>query len=106
MSERDGFDSFLIGFIIGGIAGAIVALLLAPSLEQRPSAWSKKDPLNCVRQPASVLTVSPNRSANMAKKCILNSTRAFQKSLNPTARAVGDQRSKSSKDLRMSCRHG
>lgn len=30
MSERDGFDSFLIGFIIGGIAGAIVALLLAP----------------------------------------------------------------------------
>jgi len=30
MSERDNFGSFLSGFIIGGLAGAITALLLTP----------------------------------------------------------------------------
>lgn len=30
MSERDDFGAFLIGFIVGGVAGAVAALLLAP----------------------------------------------------------------------------
>ncbi len=30
MSERDDFGAFLIGFIVGGLTGAVTALLLAP----------------------------------------------------------------------------
>ena len=30
MAEKDGFGSFLVGFLVGGIAGAVVALLYAP----------------------------------------------------------------------------
>jgi len=30
MSERDEFGAFLIGFVVGGVTGAIAALLLAP----------------------------------------------------------------------------
>ena len=30
MSDRDDFGAFLIGFIVGGVAGAVAALLLAP----------------------------------------------------------------------------
>ena len=30
MSDRDDFGSFLIGFVVGGVAGAVAALLLAP----------------------------------------------------------------------------
>lgn len=30
MSERDDFGTFLLGFIIGGLTGAVVALMLAP----------------------------------------------------------------------------
>lgn len=30
MSDRDDFGAFLIGFIVGGVAGAVTALLLAP----------------------------------------------------------------------------
>jgi gas vesicle protein len=31
MAEKDGFGSFLIGFLVGGLAGAVVALLYAPA---------------------------------------------------------------------------
>jgi gas vesicle protein len=30
MSDNDGFGMFLIGFLVGGVAGAVAALLLAP----------------------------------------------------------------------------
>jgi|WetSurMetagenome_2_1015567.scaffolds.fasta_scaffold409899_2 gas vesicle protein len=30
MSDHDDFGAFLIGFIVGGVAGAVAALLLAP----------------------------------------------------------------------------
>lgn len=30
MSDRDDFGSFLIGFTVGGLAGAVIALLFAP----------------------------------------------------------------------------
>jgi gas vesicle protein len=30
MSDNDGFGMFLIGFVVGGVAGAVAALLLAP----------------------------------------------------------------------------
>jgi len=30
MSDRDDFGTFLLGFIIGGLTGAVVALMLAP----------------------------------------------------------------------------
>ncbi len=31
MSEKDNFGSFLVGVLVGGIAGAVVALLYAPA---------------------------------------------------------------------------
>jgi gas vesicle protein len=30
MSDRDEFGAFLVGFVVGGLAGAVVALLFAP----------------------------------------------------------------------------
>ncbi len=30
MSDRDEFGAFLVGFLVGGVAGAVTALLLAP----------------------------------------------------------------------------
>lgn len=31
MAEKDNFGSFLLGFLVGGLAGAVVALLYAPA---------------------------------------------------------------------------
>ena len=30
MSDRDEFGAFLVGFVVGGLTGAVVALLFAP----------------------------------------------------------------------------
>jgi len=38
MSERDEFGSFLVGFIVGGLSGAIVALLMAPQTGEETRA--------------------------------------------------------------------
>ena len=41
MSDRDDFGSFLAGFIVGGVAGAIVALLFAPQSGEETRALIK-----------------------------------------------------------------
>jgi gas vesicle protein len=41
MSERDDFGAFLIGFIIGGLTGAAVSLLLAPQSGEETRAMIK-----------------------------------------------------------------
>ncbi len=47
MAERDSFSSFLIGFIAGGIAGAIATVLYAPKTghETRAALKEKKEAL-------------------------------------------------------------
>ena len=57
MSDRDDFGMFLVGFVVGGVAGAVAALLLAPqsgeetrtlikdkSIELRDMAAEQADP--------------------------------------------------------------
>ena len=41
MSERDEFGAFLVGFIVGGLSGAIVALLFAPQSGEETRAYIK-----------------------------------------------------------------
>ncbi len=47
MSERDEFGAFLVGFVIGGLSGAIVSLLFAPQSGEETRASSKISQLNC-----------------------------------------------------------
>ena len=38
MSDRDEFGAFLVGFIVGGLSGAVVALLFAPQAGEETRA--------------------------------------------------------------------
>jgi len=38
MSDRDEFGAFLVGFIVGGLSGAVVALLFAPQTGEETRA--------------------------------------------------------------------
>ncbi len=42
MSDRDDFGAFLIGFVVGGLTGAVVALLLAPQSGEETRALLKE----------------------------------------------------------------
>jgi gas vesicle protein len=41
MSERDEFGAFLVGFVVGGLTGAVVALLFAPQSGEETRALIK-----------------------------------------------------------------
>jgi gas vesicle protein len=41
MSDRDEFGAFLVGFIVGGLTGAVVALLFAPQTGEETRALIK-----------------------------------------------------------------
>jgi gas vesicle protein len=41
MSDHDDFGAFLIGFVVGGVAGAVAALLLAPQSGEETRALLK-----------------------------------------------------------------
>ena len=41
MSDRDEFGAFLVGFVVGGLAGAVVALLFAPQSGEETRAMIK-----------------------------------------------------------------
>ncbi|GAB4504566.1 MAG: YtxH domain-containing protein [Anaerolineales bacterium] len=42
MSDRDEFGAFLVGFIVGGLTGAVVALLFAPQSGEESRALIKE----------------------------------------------------------------
>ena len=41
MSDRDEFGAFLVGFLVGGLSGAVVALLFAPQSGEETRALIK-----------------------------------------------------------------
>lgn len=42
MSDRDDFGAFLIGFVVGGLTGAVVALLFAPQSGEETRTYIKE----------------------------------------------------------------
>jgi gas vesicle protein len=60
MSDNDGFGAFLMGFIIGGVAGAVAALLLAPQ--------SGEDTRNMIRDKGIELRDKAAEQADMIAK--------------------------------------
>jgi gas vesicle protein len=48
MAERDNFGTFLIGFVVGGLTGAVVALLYAPQSGEKTRAVIKEKAIELV----------------------------------------------------------
>jgi gas vesicle protein len=82
MSDNDGFGAFLIGFVVGGVAGAVAALLLAPqsgeetrnmikdkSIELRDKAAEQADMLaKKASDQANVVAKKATEQANLVAK--------------------------------------
>ncbi len=70
MSDHDDFGAFLIGFIVGGVAGAVAALLLAPQSGEDTRALIKDKSIELrdkAAEQAEVVASKANEFADQAK---------------------------------------
>jgi len=65
MSDRDEFGAFLVGFIVGGLTGAVVSLLFAPQSGEETRALIKDKGIE-LRDKASVSAEQAIARANAA----------------------------------------
>lgn len=65
MSDRDEFGAFLIGFVVGGLTGAIAALLLAPQTGEETRGVIKEQAIE-LRDKASTSASEVYTSAEAA----------------------------------------
>jgi gas vesicle protein len=70
MSDHDDFGAFLIGFVVGGVAGAVAALLLAPQSGEETRAIIKDKSIELrdkASEQAEVVASKANEFADQAK---------------------------------------
>jgi len=62
MSERNDFGAFLVGFIVGGVSGALTALLLAPQTGEETRTMIKDKAIELRDQAATTVEESIARA--------------------------------------------
>ena len=70
MSDHDDFGAFLIGFVVGGVAGAVAALLLAPQTGEETRALIKDKSIELrdkAAEQAEMVASRANEFADQAK---------------------------------------
>jgi gas vesicle protein len=70
MSDRDDFGMFLVGFVVGGVAGAVAALLLAPQSGEETRTLIRDKSIELrdkAAQQAEVVTSRANEVAEDAR---------------------------------------
>jgi gas vesicle protein len=71
MSDNDGFGAFLMGFLIGGVAGAVAALLLAPQSGEETRSMIKDKSIELrdkAAEQADMLAKKASEQANLVGK--------------------------------------
>lgn len=70
MSDRDDFGAFLVGFIVGGVSGAIAALLLAPQSGEETRTMIKDKTIELRDQAATTVEESLDKAEKAANEAI------------------------------------
>ncbi|NWF63567.1 MAG: YtxH domain-containing protein [Chloroflexi bacterium] len=86
MSDRDEFGAFLVGFVVGGLTGAVVALLFAPQSGEETRALIKDKSIE-LRDKAQLSAEEAYHRAEAAAK----EARARAEELAREARARAEQ---------------
>jgi gas vesicle protein len=78
MSDHDDFGAFLIGFVVGGVAGAVAALLLAPQSGEETRALIKDKSIELRDKAAEQADMVANRANEFAGQAKLRGKEAFE----------------------------
>ena len=70
MSDRDSFGSFLVGFLVGGIAGAVVALLYAPQSGDETRVQIKDKAIELKDKTTVALDETYHKAEGMGKEAV------------------------------------
>ena len=70
MSDHDDFGAFLVGFLIGGVSGAITALLLAPQSGQETRTMIKDKSIELRDQASTTVEESIDKAEKAANEAI------------------------------------
>ncbi len=68
MSDRDDFGAFLIGFVVGGVAGAVAALLLAPQSGEETRTLIRDKSIELRDKAAQQAEMVSSRAGDMANQ--------------------------------------
>ena len=66
MSDNEGFGAFLMGFVVGGVAGAVAALLLAPQSGEETRNLIKDKSIELRDQAAQQADVIAKKAGDVA----------------------------------------
>jgi gas vesicle protein len=78
MSDRDDFGAFLIGFVVGGVAGAVAALLLAPQSGEETRALIKDKSIELRDKAADQAEAVASKANEFADQAKLRGREAFE----------------------------
>jgi gas vesicle protein len=70
MSDHDDFGAFLVGFLVGGISGAITALLLAPQSGEETRTMIKDKSIELRDQASATVEESLDKAEKAANEAV------------------------------------
>ncbi len=77
MSDRDDFGAFLIGFVVGGVAGAVAALLLAPQSGEETRALIRDKSIELRDKAAEQAEMVSTRASELAEEARMRGKEAI-----------------------------
>jgi gas vesicle protein len=78
MSDHDDFGAFLIGFVVGGVAGAVAALLLAPQSGEETRALIKDKSIELRDMAAQQADMIGTKASGMAEEAKTRGMEAYE----------------------------
>lgn len=77
MADRDDFGAFLIGFVVGGLTGAVVSLLFAPQTGEETRTAIKEKSIELRDKAAEQAELVAAKAEKLAEEAKLRSKEAF-----------------------------
>ncbi|MBI4730565.1 MAG: YtxH domain-containing protein [Chloroflexi bacterium] len=78
MADRDDFGAFLIGFVVGGLTGAVVALLFAPQSGEETRAVIKEKSIELRDKAAEQAELVASKAEKFAGEAKLRGKEAIE----------------------------
>ena len=78
MAERDDFGAFLIGFVVGGLTGAVVALLFAPQSGEETRTLIKEKSIELRDKAAQQAELVASRAEQVAEEAKVRGREAYE----------------------------